>query len=43
MTEFSKASVPSEENSWIPLGERLLGKFKKIISEDRNKEENKQK
>ena len=39
MTEFSKASVPSEENSGIPLGERLLGKFKKIISDDRNTSE----
>ncbi len=40
MTEFSKASLPSEENSGIPLWERLLGKFKKILSDDRNKKEN---
>jgi hypothetical protein len=37
MTDFSKASIPQDENQGIPLGERLLGKFKKILSEDREK------
>ena len=41
MTDFSKASLPQEENNGIPLGERLLGKFKKILSEDRKEESEK--
>jgi hypothetical protein len=39
MTDFSKASIPQDENQGIPLGERLLWKFKKILSEDREKQE----
>ncbi len=34
MSDFSKASLPQEEN-WIPLWERLLDKFKSALAENK--------